>query len=83
VGYRIGDVPVQAGATPEEALGGGEDYELVMVTADGKRLLEAFAGAGLRPPIAIGTCVADPSEQTLDGGFAHEAGWEHPFTGLD
>ena len=35
VGFRLDDVPVADGATLDEALGGGEDYELVLV-ADGE-----------------------------------------------
>ena len=34
VGFSLDRVPVAAGATVEEALGGGEDYELVFAAAD-------------------------------------------------
>ena len=34
VGVALDDLPVADGATEEEALGGGEDYELLVATAD-------------------------------------------------
>jgi thiamine-monophosphate kinase len=77
VGVRLDDVPVAPGATGAEALGGGEDYELIVATADPVGLLDAFVEAGLRRPIPIGVCVADPSTRTLRGSDLPEAGWEH------
>jgi thiamine-monophosphate kinase len=77
VGFGLDRVPVAPGATLEDALGGGEDYELVMVVADPDRLEAAFAEAGLRPAIPIGTCRADPSERTLDGEPVPALGWQH------
>ena len=68
VGFRLDEVPVAPGATLDEALGGGEDYELVMATADPGHLAAAFAEAGLRPPILIGSCTADPTRAHPGGG---------------
>jgi thiamine-monophosphate kinase len=79
VGFRLDGVPIAAGATREEALGGGEDYELVVATSDPDGLVRAFAAAGLRPPVAVGTCCADPSERTLEGGPVPAVGYEHDF----
>jgi thiamine-monophosphate kinase len=79
VGLRLGDVPVGDGATLDEALGGGEDYELVVVTADPDGLAAAFSQAGLRPPVVIGTCTADARERTLAGRPLARSGWEHPL----
>ncbi len=79
VGYRLDEVPVAAGATLEEALGGGEDYELVMATADPTLLAAAFAEAGLRPPILIGACTADTAQRTLAGEPAPSLGWQHSW----
>lgn len=79
VGFRLGDVPVHPGAQLEDALGGGEDYELVVVTPDGPGLTESFERAGLRPPRPIGECVEDPDERTLRGQPVPEAGWTHDF----
>jgi thiamine-monophosphate kinase len=79
VGFRLDQVPVCPGATIDDALGGGEDYELVMATARPRQLLTAFAEAGLRTPIRIGTCTADRSERTLAGEPTIPLGWEHPW----
>jgi thiamine-monophosphate kinase len=77
VGFRLDRVPVAPGATIDDALGGGEDYELVMVVADPDRLEAAFARAGLRRAVRIGSCSADLSERTLDGEPAPTLGWQH------
>jgi thiamine-monophosphate kinase len=73
-----GDV-VAAGATRDEALGGGEDYELVLATPDPDGLAAAFAAAGLRAPLVIGRCTAQVGSFTLDGGPLPEGGWHHRF----
>jgi thiamine-monophosphate kinase len=77
VGIALVGVPVAPGATEEEALGGGEDFELVIATRDPDRLLGQFARAGLRPPLPIGTCTADPSVRTLRGRPLPLTGWQH------
>jgi thiamine-monophosphate kinase len=79
VGVRLAAIPVVAGATAEEALHGGEDYELVVATPDPGALADAFAAAGLRPPLAIGICTDRPGELTLDGDPVGPAGWRHRF----
>lgn len=79
VGVELDHVPVADGATEEEALGGGEDYELVFSAARPAEVAAAFAAAGLRPPVRIGTCVADPSARRLRGGPLPPAGWEHDW----
>ncbi|MDA8292381.1 MAG: thiamine-phosphate kinase [Actinomycetota bacterium] len=77
VGVDLADVPVAPGATVEEALGGGEDYELVFSAPDGGRVLESFERAGLGAPVRIGRCVADPSRRTRGGAPLEVAGYEH------
>jgi thiamine-monophosphate kinase len=77
VGVVLHTVPVAPGATEEEALGGGEDFELVIACPDPSRLLAAFAAAGLRPPIEIGRCSADRAERTLRGRPLGRVGYEH------
>jgi thiamine-monophosphate kinase len=77
VGIDLAEVPVAPGATQEEALGGGEDYELLLATRDPARLQHEFAEAGLRPPIPIGRCTADPDRLELDGGPLPAGGWRH------
>jgi thiamine-monophosphate kinase len=77
VGLRLHDVPVVDGATLEEAVAGGEDYELVFTAPDPSRIVAAFARAGLRVPLVIGECTADPGERTLGGEPLPAGGWEH------
>ncbi len=77
VGVAISDVPVAAGATLTDALGGGEDYELVVSTPAPDRLETAFAAAGLRAPIRIGECTTEAGVVRLDGQPAPAAGWRH------
>ena len=56
VGFRIDSVPVAEGATLEEALGGGEDYELVLVGDDevSDHLCDEFVAAGAPPALQAG-----------------------------
>ena len=83
VGFRLDDVPVAAGATLEEALGGGEDYELVFTVgpAATDEVSGAFAAAGLRSPAWIGAVSPDPAERTLQGrlsgGLRTRSVWQH------
>ncbi|HEX3460951.1 MAG TPA: hypothetical protein VHT49_08600, partial [Acidimicrobiales bacterium] len=77
VGIDLGEVPVAPGATREEALGGGEDYELLVATGDPGRLQQGFAEAGLRPPIPIGRCTEDPDRLELGGAPLPAGGWRH------
>ena len=79
VGIALDHVPVAMGATDEEALGGGEDYELIIATGDPDGLVVAFEAAALRVPIAIGRCTDDPEERTLAGSDLPDLGWRHLF----
>jgi thiamine-monophosphate kinase len=75
----VDDTVVAVGATRNEALAGGEDYELVLATPDPDALLVAFAAAGLRPPLAIGMCTERSAGSLLDGGPLPPGGWRHEF----
>jgi thiamine-monophosphate kinase len=77
VGFALDSVPVAPGATEEEALGGGEDFELLIAVEDPEGLASAFAAAGLRPPLPIGRCTADPAERTLCGRPLAPLGYQH------
>lgn len=77
VGVVLESVPVVEGATFDEALGGGEDYELVFTAADPARVVASFAEADLRAPIAFGRCTGDPAQLQLAGKPLPDLGWEH------
>ena len=81
VGVVLETVPVAEGASPEEALGGGEDYELVFAARNADAVLGAFEAAGLRRPIRIGACVADPAVRRFGTEPLPAAGWEHRLRG--
>jgi thiamine-monophosphate kinase len=77
VGFVLDEIPVATGATFDEAVSGGEDYELLMVTNDVDRLRMIFLDRGLRPPIRIGRVVSDVAERTLEGKEFVRRGWQH------
>ncbi len=79
VGFALDTVPVAQGATVEEALGGGEDYELLLTVDPGATdaVDAAFAAAGLRAPGAIGRIVADVDMRTLAAHDLERLGWQH------
>jgi len=77
VGVELDEVPVAAGATEAEALGGGEDYELVFAAPEARLLAASFEEAGLPLPIQIGRCVEDARRRTLGGEPFSPTGWEH------
>lgn len=67
VGVDLETVPVAAGATEAQALGGGDDYELIFTLAP--------ASAPPSAAIRVGTIVADRSARPPE-----VAGWEHQFS---
>ncbi len=79
VGFRLDAVPVADGATEDEALGGGEDYELLIAVHEesARALGDEFVEAGLRRPIRLGLLVADPSLRLLRGEPLARLGWQH------
>ena len=79
VGCALDRVPVAPGASEADALGGGEDYELVFTAPERVDVAGAFAQAGLRPPVRIGVCTGDPTVRTLRGAPMPAGGWTHSF----
>ncbi len=79
VGMVVDHVPVAEGASPDEALGGGEDYELVFTAPERSPVQAAFTEAGLRPPIRIGRCTGDAGMLQLGDQPLPRMGWEHAW----
>ena len=79
MGIALDRLPVVEGGTREEALHGGEEYELLIATGEPDRLVGAFEAAGLRPPVPIGVCVTKTGLATLDGQPLSPGGWRHRF----
>jgi thiamine-monophosphate kinase len=79
IGFELDHVPVAEGATLDEALGGGEDYELVVAVGpdDLGRLKAAFEAAGLVAPIQLGVATADPKTRRLAGEPLGHLGFQH------
>jgi thiamine-monophosphate kinase len=79
VGFRLDEVPAAEGATLDEALGGGEDYELLLAVAaaDADGLIDAFGRQGLRLPARLGTMAPDPDLRLFGDGALERLGWQH------
>jgi thiamine-monophosphate kinase len=78
VGIRLDPdrLPIADGATLDQAIGGGDDYELCFTAADPPRVRGEFDAAGLAPPLAIGVTTAEGGvrlgDQPLRGGWEHQ-----------
>lgn len=79
VGFELEDVPIADGATTEEALGGGEDYELVFSASDEGAIRAAFSKLGCAAPTRIGYLVADGGVHRWDDRPIDAYGFEHRF----
>ncbi|GAC1315483.1 MAG: hypothetical protein NVSMB16_12520 [Acidimicrobiales bacterium] len=77
VGAVIEELPVAEGASTVDALAGGDDYELIWCAPASAGIGTGFAARGLRIPVRIGRCVADPMVRTLGGAKLTTQGWEH------
>lgn len=75
VGMSLDRVPAAEGATADEALSGGEDFELLFCAAPGSPVAEAFEG--LRPPVKVGECTGDHEGLRVAGVDVAPSGWEH------
>lgn len=70
-------IPVFAGATFDDALGAGDDYELLFAAPHRAPVVAAFEAAGLDRPTEIGRCTADEDERRLGDAALPAGGWEH------
>jgi thiamine-monophosphate kinase len=77
IGIVLDDVPTADGATRGDALGGGEDYELIFAAGEEGSVWNAFSDAGLSAPVRIGKCVADPAVRRIGDEVLQPSGWEH------
>ena len=77
VGFELDHIPVASGATLEEALSGGEDYELLIVTPDPETLLRLSKDRSQLQPLLIGRTVANQAVRTLEGKPLTPRGWQH------
>lgn len=79
VGVVLDRIPVADGASWDEAVGGGEDYELVFTAADPSGVEAAFAAAGLAAPVHMGRCTDDARCLLVGDEPLPAAGWEHQW----
>jgi len=77
VGVALAGVPVAEAATLDDALGGGEDYELVICHRRPEALRAAFADAALEVPIEIGEVIEATEGVRLGGEELADVGWRH------
>ena len=75
-------IPLGRGAALEDALAGGDDYELCFTAPDPDRVAAAFVAGGLPAPAAIGSVTREPERVLVLPGGTEEplpaTGWEHP-----
>ncbi|MGH8974157.1 MAG: thiamine-phosphate kinase, partial [Acidimicrobiia bacterium] len=75
-------IPLGAGASLDDALAGGDDYELCFTAPDPDRVAAVFLGGGLVAPTRIGTVTPDGEIAVREGDGSVRpvppAGWEHP-----
>jgi thiamine-monophosphate kinase len=81
VGIALATVPAVEGATRDEALGGGEDYELVFCHPDAEAAIDAFIRTGLPKPLVVGEVVVDATALTAGGEPLADLGWRHGGAG--
>ncbi len=79
VGAMLDFVPVADGASLDEAVAGGEDYELLFTAADAGLVRAQFESQDLREPLVIGRVTPTAGERLLDGRPLGRGGFEHDW----
>jgi thiamine-monophosphate kinase len=79
VGIDLSRVPLAPGASLEEGLGGGEDYQLLFAVGPEHDVLEAFAACGLAEPARIGACAGARGALDVMGRPYQPIGYQHPW----
>ncbi len=79
VGVVLEAIPVAEGASLEDALFGGDDYELVFCAPDPERVQREFQEAGLREPLVVGHATEGPPRISWNGEEIEQRGWQHHF----
>ena len=77
VGVELDAMPAADGATIDEAMAGGDDYELLFAAPSAERVLAAFLSAGLSAPVRIGQLVEDETRRNLEGRSFSPRGFTH------
>lgn len=77
VAIDIDVLPCREGVTSEDALFGGEDYELVFTAAPTVGVVGEFVRSGLGPPLAIGTVTNGSPMVRFRGEPLAPKGYEH------
>lgn len=77
VGIELSSLPVADGVSAEDALFGGEDYELVFCASDLELVRSVFRKTGLSMPLEIGVCTNAAGQLLLDGKVLPRSGFQH------
>ncbi|MDA8385048.1 MAG: thiamine-phosphate kinase [Actinomycetota bacterium] len=77
VGADLGEIPRFEGATEEEALYGGEDFQLIIASDKPTELAAAFLAEGLPEPIVIGRSKPHAPVRLLQGRPYRPDGYTH------
>ena len=77
VGTHLTNIPIFNGANLNDALYGGEDYQLIFTTADPESIDVMCDEAEIKRPVVIGKCTSNSSERTLFGQPYEPHGYSH------
>lgn len=80
VGVALDRLWVAIDATDADALGGGDDYELLFTSPAPERVRNMFREAGRGEPMEIGVLTNDPTERSLAGRSFEPHGYRHELS---